>query len=174
MYVRLSSNEASPRLWAQWRSCTRIWRPQPGPSCQLPEMLSVPEEAVYRGDVPFLLNVNHKGVQFFAPFPKFRMIMYYDFWRNFGGFQDIHPHPIFVAWFIWLQSISISPLDSSVLVFLGIFSSNPTSCEEGYMFLDCNQMPMLIMSDRRWHIGAFYKSCKPNGRVVVFKTACRH
>ena len=42
-------------------------------------MLSVPEEAVYRGDVPFLLNVNHKGVQFFAPFPKFTMTMYYDF-----------------------------------------------------------------------------------------------
>ena len=58
---------------------TRICRPQPGPSCQLPEMLSVPEEAVYQGDVPFLLNVNHKGVQFFAPFPKFTMTMYYDF-----------------------------------------------------------------------------------------------
>ena len=58
---------------------TRICRPQPGPSFQLPEMLSVPEEAVYRGDVPFLLNVNHKGVQFFGPFPKFTMTMYYDF-----------------------------------------------------------------------------------------------
>ena len=88
----------------------------------------------------------------------------------------MHAHPpILVASFIWLQSsMSISPLDSSVLVFLGIFSSNPTSCEEGYMFLDCNQMPMLIMPDRRWHVGAFYKSCKPNGRVAVFKTACRH
>ena len=52
---------------------TRICRPQPGPSFQLPEMLSVPEEVVYQGDVPFLLNVNHKGVQFFAPFPKFTM-----------------------------------------------------------------------------------------------------
>ena len=58
---------------------TRICRPQPGPSCQLPEMLSVPKEAVYRGDVPFLLNVNHKGVQFFAPSSKFTMIMYYNF-----------------------------------------------------------------------------------------------
>ena len=58
---------------------TRICRPQPGPSCQLPEMLSVPEEVVYRVDVPFLLNVNNKGVQFFAPFPKFTKTMYYDF-----------------------------------------------------------------------------------------------
>ena len=57
---------------------TRICCPQSGPSFQLPEMLSVPEEAVYQGDVPFLLNVNHKGVQFFAPFPKFTMTMYYD------------------------------------------------------------------------------------------------
>ena len=153
---------------------TRICRPQPGPSFQLPEMLSLPEEALYRGDVPFLLNVNHKGVQFVTPFSKFTMTMYYDFWRNFGGFQDIHPHPIFVAWFIWLQSISISPLDSSVLVFLWNFSSTPTSCEEGYIFLECNQMPMLIMSDRRWHVSAFYKSCKPNRPVVVFKTECRH
>ena len=58
---------------------TRICRPQPRPSSQLPEMLSMPEEAVYQGDVPFLLNVNDKGVQFFAPFPKFTMTMYYDF-----------------------------------------------------------------------------------------------
>ena len=58
---------------------TRIYQPQPGPSCKFPEMLSVTEEAVYQGDVPFLLNVNHKGVQFFAPFPKFTMTMYYDF-----------------------------------------------------------------------------------------------
>ena len=107
---------------------TRICRPQPGPICQLPEMLSIPQEAICWGDVPFLLNVNHKGVQFFAPFPKFTMTMYYDFWRNLGGFQDIHP-PRLVAWFIWLQSISISPLDSSVLVFLGNFSSTPTSCD---------------------------------------------
>ena len=49
---------------------TRICRPQPGPSFQLHEMLSVPEEAVYRGDVPFLLNVNHKGVQFLHLFPS--------------------------------------------------------------------------------------------------------
>ena len=70
---------------------TRIYRPQPGPSWQLPDMLFVPEEVVYRGEVPFLLNVNHKGVQFFAPFPKFTMTMYYDFLRNFGGFQDITP-----------------------------------------------------------------------------------
>jgi hypothetical protein len=58
---------------------TRIHRPQPARSCQFPEMLSVPEEVVYQGDVPFLLNVNHKGVQFLAPFPKFTMTMYYDF-----------------------------------------------------------------------------------------------
>ena len=58
---------------------TRIYRPQPGASCQFPEMLSVPGEAIYRGDVPFLLNVNHKGVQFVTPFPKFTMTMYYDF-----------------------------------------------------------------------------------------------
>ena len=49
---------------------TRINWPQPGPSCQLPEMLSVPGEAIYRGDVPFLLNVNHKGVQFVTLFPS--------------------------------------------------------------------------------------------------------
>ena len=41
---------------------TRIYRPQPGASCQFPEMLSMPGEAIYRGDVPFLLNVNHKRV----------------------------------------------------------------------------------------------------------------
>ena len=58
---------------------TRIYRPQPGASCQFPEMLSVPGEAIYRGDVPFLLNVNHKGVQFVTPFSKFTMTMYYDF-----------------------------------------------------------------------------------------------
>ena len=39
---------------------TRIYRARPGASCQFPEMLSVPVEAIYRGDVPFLLNVNHK------------------------------------------------------------------------------------------------------------------
>ena len=58
---------------------TRIYRPQPGASCQFPKMLSVPGEAIYRGDVPFLLNVNHKGVQFVTPFSKFTMTMYYDF-----------------------------------------------------------------------------------------------
>ena len=47
---------------------TRICQPQPGPSCQLPEMLSVPEEVLYQDDVPLLLNVNHKGVQFVTPF----------------------------------------------------------------------------------------------------------
>ena len=52
---------------------TRIYRPQSGASCQIPEMLSVPGEAIYRGDAPFLLNVNHKGVQFLVPFPKFTM-----------------------------------------------------------------------------------------------------
>ena len=49
---------------------TRIYRPQPGASCQFPEMISVPGEAIYRGDVPFLLNVNHNGVQFVTPFSK--------------------------------------------------------------------------------------------------------
>ena len=39
---------------------TRIYRPQPGASCQFPDMLSVLGEAIYRGDVPFLLNVNRK------------------------------------------------------------------------------------------------------------------
>ena len=62
---------------------TRICRPQPGPSYQLPEMLSVPEEFVYQGDVHFLLNVNHKGVQFVTPFSMFTMTMYYDFWSFF-------------------------------------------------------------------------------------------
>ena len=58
---------------------TRIYRPQPARSCQFPEMLSMHGEDVYRGDVPFLVNVNHKGVQFLAHFPKFTMTMYYDF-----------------------------------------------------------------------------------------------
>ena len=58
---------------------TRIYRPQPGASYQFPEMLFVPGEAIYRGDVPFLLNVNHKGVQFVTSFSKFTMIMSYDF-----------------------------------------------------------------------------------------------
>ena len=49
---------------------TRIYQPQPGPSCQFPKILFVPEEAIYRGDVPFLLNVNHKGVQFFGTFSQ--------------------------------------------------------------------------------------------------------
>ena len=62
-----------PDSWHSEGLGTRICRPQPGPSFQLPEILSVPEEAVYRRDVPSLLNVNHKGVQFFAPFPKFTM-----------------------------------------------------------------------------------------------------
>ena len=51
-----------------------------GPNVEkLSDMLSVPGEAIYRGDVPFLLNVNHKGVQFVTPFSKFTMTMYYDF-----------------------------------------------------------------------------------------------
>ena len=58
---------------------TRIYQPQLGASCHFPEMLSVPGEAIYQGDVPFLLNVNHKGDQFVTPFPKFTMTMYYDF-----------------------------------------------------------------------------------------------
>ena len=69
MYVRLSSEKLHPDSAHSEGLGTRIYRPQPGQSCQFPEMLSVPEEAVYRGDVPFLLNVNHKGVQFFAPLP---------------------------------------------------------------------------------------------------------
>ena len=72
------SNKLDPETAHSEGLGTRIRHPQPRPSFQLPEMLSVPEEAVYRGDVPFLLNVNHKGVQFFAPFPKFTMTMYYD------------------------------------------------------------------------------------------------
>ena len=36
-------------------------------------------EAIYRGDVPFLLNVNRKGVQFVTRFSKFTMTMYYNF-----------------------------------------------------------------------------------------------
>ena len=122
---------------------TRIRRPQPGPSCQLPEMLSVPEEVVYRGDIPFLINVNHKGVQFFCTFSQvyndnvLRFLK--EFWRILG-----HTPPPHIGCFIHMVTIVHKhfSLDSSVLVFLGNFSSNPTSCEEGYMFLDCNQMPM--------------------------------
>ena len=58
---------------------TRIYRARPRASYQFPEMLSVPREAIYRCDVPFLLNDNHKGVQFVTPFSKFTMTMYYDF-----------------------------------------------------------------------------------------------
>mgnify|MGYP005822415217 CR=1 FL=1 len=58
---------------------SRIYRPQPGESCQFPKMLSMPGGAIYRGDVSFLLNVNHKGVQFVTHFFKFTMTMYYDF-----------------------------------------------------------------------------------------------
>ena len=156
---------------------TRFYRRQPGPSFQFPEMLSVPGEAIYRGNVRFLLYVNHKGVQFVTPFSKFTMTMYYDFWRilleDFSTYMS-PPLAILVAWSIWLQSISISPLDSFVQVFLGNFSSTPTSCEEGYIFLDCNQMPIFLMLDQRWHVSAFYKSCKPNRHVVMFKIACRH
>ena len=83
MFVRLSfrndSDKLDPKTAHSEGLGTRIYWPQPGASCQFPEMLSVPGEAIYRGDVPFLLNVNHKGVQFFAPFPKFTMTMYYDF-----------------------------------------------------------------------------------------------
>ena len=73
------SDKLDPEIARSEGLGTRIYRPQPRPSFQLPVMLSVPEEAVYRGDVPFLLNVNHKGVQFFAHFPKVTMTMYYDF-----------------------------------------------------------------------------------------------
>ena len=58
---------------------TRIYRARPGASCQFPEMLSVPREAIYRRDVPFLLNVNDNGVKFVTPFSNFTMTMYYDF-----------------------------------------------------------------------------------------------
>ena len=58
---------------------TRIYWPQPGASYQFPKMLFMPGEAIYQGDVPFLLNVNHKGVQFVTPFSKFTMTMYYNF-----------------------------------------------------------------------------------------------
>ena len=68
---------------------TRIYRPQSGASCQIPEMLSVPGEAIYRGDAPFLLNVNHKGVQFLVPFPKFTMTNVVRFlkWFEFPSLQ---------------------------------------------------------------------------------------
>ena len=72
---------------------TRIYRPQPGASCQFPEMLSVLGEAIYRGDVPFLLNVNHKGVQFVTPFSKFTMTITMISEGSFGGFQYIHAPP---------------------------------------------------------------------------------
>ena len=62
---------------------TRIYRLQPRASCQFPEMLSVPGEAIYQGDVPFLLNVNHKGVQSVTHFSKFKMTMHYDFLKDF-------------------------------------------------------------------------------------------
>ena len=68
---------------------TRIYRPQPGPSCQIPEMLSVLGEAIYRGDAPFLLNVNHKGVQFLVPFPKFTMTNVVRFLKCFE-FPSLH------------------------------------------------------------------------------------
>ena len=58
---------------------TRIYQHRPRASCHFLEMLSVPREAIYRGDVTFLLNVNHKGVQFVTPFSMFIMTMYYDF-----------------------------------------------------------------------------------------------
>ena len=58
---------------------TIIYWPQPGASYQFPYMFSMRGEAIYREDVPFLLNVNHKGVQFVTPFSKFTMTMYYDF-----------------------------------------------------------------------------------------------
>ena len=83
MFVRLHSENDSDKLDPETAHSeglgTRIYRARPRASCQFPEMLSVPGEAIYRGDVPFLLNVNHKGVQFVTPFSKFTMTMYYDF-----------------------------------------------------------------------------------------------
>ena len=77
---------------------TRIYRPQSGASCQIPEMLSVPGEAIYRGDAPFLLNVNHKGVQFFGTFSQVyndNVLQFLkEFWRISG---HTSPHPILVA-----------------------------------------------------------------------------
>ena len=78
-HLENDSNKLDPETALSEGLGTRIYRARPGASCQLPEMLSVPGEAIYQGDVPFLLNVNHKGVQFFAPFPKFTMTMYYYF-----------------------------------------------------------------------------------------------
>ena len=75
---------------------TRIYRPQPARSCQFPEMLSMHGEDVYRGDVPFLLNVNHKGVQFLHLFLslQFQCTMISE-----GTLEDFRhtPHPILVA-----------------------------------------------------------------------------
>ena len=83
---------------------TRICRPQPGPSCQLPEMLSVPEEAINRGDVPFLLNVNHKGVQFFYTFSQvynYNVLRFLkEFWRILG-----HTPPPHIGCFIYMVTI---------------------------------------------------------------------
>ena len=83
---------------------TTICRPQPRPSFQLPEMLSVLEEDVYQGDVPFILNVNHKGIQFFAPFSQ----VYHDnvlrflkeFWRILG-----HTPPPHIGCFIHMVTV---------------------------------------------------------------------
>ena len=114
---------------------TRIYRPQPGASCQFLEMLFMPGESIYRGDVPFLLNVNHKGVQFVAPFSKFTMTMYYDFWRilleYFSTYMSPFPSLQWKCLINMVKSICISPLDAYVLVLLGNFSSTPTSCEDG-------------------------------------------
>ena len=83
MFVRLSFrndfNKLDPKTAHSEGLGTRIYQARPGASCQFPEMLSVPGEAIYRGDVPFLLNVNHKGVQFVTLFSKFTMTMYYNF-----------------------------------------------------------------------------------------------
>ena len=82
MFVRHPENDSGkldPEIAHSEGLGTRIYRPQRGASCHFPEMLSVPGEAIYQGDVPFLLNVNHKGVQFVAPFSKFTMTMCYDF-----------------------------------------------------------------------------------------------
>ena len=72
---------------------TNIYRPQPGASCQFPKTLSMPGEAIYRGDVPFLLNVNHKGVQFVRPFPSLQWQCTMISEGSFVRFQYIHAPP---------------------------------------------------------------------------------
>ena len=58
----------------------------------------MPGEAIYQGDVPFLLNVNHKGAQFVTPFFQVYNENVLQFLKDSsGGFQYIHVPPILVA-----------------------------------------------------------------------------